>query len=324
MISEDLTQTQSRRSRANSATGPKTEAGKARVTRNLPKRVRSKPEVAPYAPSLLASMLELGEDPEALARIRQGLIDSFHPNTPAEAMLVDDITSLRWDRHRLERAQAALLARRVQELEIKRQKESLQVSQKITDQIPVKQLRLGMMWAGDSATKFQKLLKWLEELKLMLETGHPQAAPPLIEWIYGGIPTLRAVAIQSGFEALAEAKAAKTPKTEGSDMDEASHPAEDPFQTALGRELLAEICNITQQYQLFIREHVEITPTMREECLAPTAEQRWLMRQMNSIDRQIERKTRLLLEVQDRAGRPRKARKRNGRSGKNGEENGKA
>ena len=39
-------------------------------------------------------------------------------------------------------------------------------------------------------------------------------------------------------------------------------------QTAVGRELLAEICNITQQYQLFIREHVEITPTMREECRA--------------------------------------------------------
>ncbi|MGH9452530.1 MAG: hypothetical protein ACRD2O_01000 [Terriglobia bacterium] len=118
------------------------------------------------------------------------------------------------------------------------------------------------------------------------------------------------MAIQSGFQALADAKAA-TPQAEVHDMDEASDPPEDPFQTAVGRELLAEICNISQQYQLFIREHVEITPTMREECLAPTAEQRWLMRQMNSTDRQIERKTRLLLEVQDRRGRPVKARRRN-------------
>ncbi|MGH7870313.1 MAG: hypothetical protein ACREP9_22385 [Candidatus Dormibacteraceae bacterium] len=107
------------------------------------------------------------------------------------------------------------------------------------------------------------------------------------------------------------------------DVDEASDPAEDPFQTAVGRELLAEICNISQQYQLFIREHVEITPTMREECLAPTAEQRWLMRQMNSTDRQIERKTRLLLEVQDRRGRPAKARRRKWLSGDDGEQKGK-
>ena len=118
------------------------------------------------------------------------------------------------------------------------------------------------------------------------------------------------MAIQSGFQALADAKAT-TPKAEGNDTEVASDPPEDPLETAVGRELLAEICNISQQYQLFIREHVEITPTMRAECRAPTADQRWLMRQMNSIDRQIERKTRLLLEVQDRKCRPARARRRN-------------
>jgi len=67
----------------------------------------------------------------------------------------------------------------------------------------------------------------------------------------------------------------------------------------LGRELEAEISSITQQYHLYIRQNVEVAPAMRDECLAPTAEQRWLMREMNQIDRQIERKTRLLKAVQN-------------------------
>ena len=49
---------------------------------------------------------------------------------------------------------------------------------------------------------------------------------------------------------------------------------------------------------LYIRKYVEVTPVMREECLAPTAQQRWLMREMNMIDRQISQKTRLLLEME--------------------------
>lgn len=59
MISDDFGQAQAPRSRGNSSTGPSTAAGKARVTQNLPRRVGSKPEVAPYAPSLLDSMPEL-------------------------------------------------------------------------------------------------------------------------------------------------------------------------------------------------------------------------------------------------------------------------
>jgi len=59
-----------------------------------------------------------------------------------------------------------------------------------------------------------------------------------------------------------------------------------------------EISNVTQEYHLYIRKYVEVTPTMRGECLAPTADQCWLMRELNTIDRQIARKTRLLLQMQ--------------------------
>jgi len=42
-------------------------------------------------------------------------------------------------------------------------------------------------------------------------------------------------------------------------------------------------------------------PAMRDECLAPTADQRWLNREMNQIDRQIERKTLLLRRIREAA-----------------------
>ncbi len=74
----------------------------------------------------------------------------------------------------------------------------------------------------------------------------------------------------------------------------------------LRRELMREISSVTQQYQLYLRQHVEITPTMRAECLVPTVEQRWLTAELNRLDRQIEKKTKLLLEEQSHRGKGKK------------------
>lgn len=72
---------------------------------------------------------------------------------------------------------------------------------------------------------------------------------------------------------------------------------EDPAVKSVRRELLAEISNITQQYDLYFKKDVEVTAAMREECLVPTADQRWLMRQLSTIDRQLEHKIRLLMTM---------------------------
>lgn len=42
---------------------------------------------------------------------------------------------------------------------------------------------------------------------------------------------------------------------------------------------------------------MDITPTMRAECLVPSIEQRWLMRQLVIIDRGIDKKVRLLMHI---------------------------
>ncbi len=263
--------------------GPRTVSGKARVSLNALKHGRrSRP--GRHLEMLSASMAELGEDPQEFRLLRQKLLESFQPSTEAARMLVEDLTSLRWQRRRLERAQAALIARRVQKLEIKRQRHSLQVSQQTTEPIPLAQLNVGLIHDVDSPTKFQKLLEWLEALKNMAEVGQFTDCEVLLKCVYGPIPTLRGGIVRGLFKTLAEPSDATPP-------DRASL-------TALRRELEAEIANVTQQYHLYIRKHVELTPVMRDECLAPTEAQRWLMREMNSIDRQIAQKTRLLLEME--------------------------
>ncbi len=274
-----------RRAAARKSTGPRTLAGKARVAMNSLKHGRNAVGILSYAQSLQVSMKELGEDPEEFSRLREGFLERFRPAGLPETMLVEDLVSIRWQRRRLERAHAALLARRVQELEVEHQRKSLQVTQEIIADIPASQLRMGLIWNQESATKYQKLLEWLDELKARLEVGEFTDVETTLGWIYGPNPTTRGALIRGLFLHLAETKA--------NNSTTAGH------RRTLSRELEAEISSITQQYHLYIRQNVEVTPAMRDECLAPTAEQRWLMREMNQIDRQIERKTRLLKAVQN-------------------------
>jgi hypothetical protein len=276
------------RANAQKCTGPRTLAGKFRSSQNALKHGRHAGKCASYLRSLHDRMRELGEDPEEFAEIEDGLRTSFLPANEVQKTLVHDIALLQWQRRRLERAQAALMARRIQKLEIERERESLQVSQKISVEIPTAQLSAGLLWySDDSPTKFQKLLEWLEVLRGYVEAADYAAAHGVVGWIYGPIPTVRGALIKTLFCSLAEAgaKAAR---------DEAKI-------SSLRLELLRETANIQAQYQLYLREHTELTPTMHEECLAPTPEQRALGSQISVVDRQTDQKIRLLLALQKAA-----------------------
>ncbi|MGH9433647.1 MAG: hypothetical protein ACRD3T_19125 [Terriglobia bacterium] len=285
------------RRNARKSSGPRTAAGKVRASRNRLKHGRYAGKDSPSLRTIYASIVELGEDPEEFTRLHQDLLDSYRPATRAAALLVDDLAARRWERQRLERGQAALLARRVQQLEIARQRRSLEISQKITAELHPAALSVGVIWEEDSAAKFQRLLEWLDRLKDCAEAGVWKGAETFIGWVYGAAPTLRGALIKGLFAGLAA-----TPET-------AANPAD---QSLLRRELLAEISNVTQQYQLYLRQHVDVTPTMRAECLVPTADQRWLTRELNRLDRQIERKTVLLRREQSQPVEPKKTNKNAG------------
>jgi hypothetical protein len=273
--------------RANSqrSTGPRSLVGKLRSSQNALKHGRYAGKRDSYLRSLHDRMRELGEDPEEFAAIEDGLRYSFVSANASQEMLVHDIALLHWQRRRLERAQAALGARRIQQLEIERERESLQVSQKISSAIPSAQVRQGLIWdRQDSPTKFQRLLEWLEVLRFHVDSKDFAGAGSIVDWIYGPVPTVRGAIIKQLFRSLAEAGAKRAP-------DESNV-------SALRLELLRETANIQAQYQLYLREHVDLTAGMREERLAPTAAQRPLIAQMSLLDRQIDQKIRLLLAVQ--------------------------
>ncbi len=70
---------------------------------------------------------------------------------------------------------------------------------------------------------------------------------------------------------------------------------------ALVQYLLEEHREIAREYELFLREHVEISEAARDACLAPTDQRwTWILRQDNYLDRQLERKIRLLDMLQER------------------------
>jgi hypothetical protein len=274
-----------RRANAKKSTGPRTLAGRIRSSQNARKDGSHRGHSTAYSRSLYDRMEDLGEDPAEFAEIEDGLRTSFLPSNKAQEMVLHQIALLEWERQRLERAQAALLARRIQKLEIERERESLTVSQKITSKIPTAQLTIGLVWHRDeSPTKYQKLLEWLEMLQGCIEFKDYETAEAVVGWIYGKVPTVRGAHIKSSFRVLAKAG----PKA----------PPDESAISTLRMELLREISDVTAQYNLYLREHVDLTPTMRDERLAPNHKQRDLMAQMNMIDRRIDQKIRLLLTLQ--------------------------
>jgi len=71
------------RKNAQKATGPHTPEGKQRVAYNALHGFYAKPS--------LRFMSATGEDPKELEQILTGLVGSFHPFTPAQQMLVEDL-----------------------------------------------------------------------------------------------------------------------------------------------------------------------------------------------------------------------------------------
>ena len=71
--------------------------------------------------------------------------------------------------------------------------------------------------------------------------------------------------------------------------------------TLMRARLAEEISDVAQQYELFLHEHVENTRAARVAATAPSHAQ-WaaIIRQQNALHRQLERKIRLLEEMQER------------------------
>src|SRR6516164_11644109 len=103
------------RRNAQNSTGPRTPQGKAHVALNALKH-------GLQADPFVQGMLALREDPRAYYRLLGDLFASLRPANPLQRMQVEDIARLRMEKQRLQRARAALVAGKVRELELERER----------------------------------------------------------------------------------------------------------------------------------------------------------------------------------------------------------
>ena len=266
------------RKNAQKSTGPRTPQGKQQVAYNALQH-------GFYAKPSLPFMLATGEDPKELQQILTGLVESFHPFTPAQQTLVEDLAMLRWEKRRNQRAQAAAISGELNTLEIDTEEEERQRDRADSgmsfDRAEVEEK--GLIQMPDCPGKFRQIL---ETLQLLLDRVNRKEfyvdSSSALLLLYGHQPSLRGNFLCTRF---AEAR---------------KQEPEEVGYLKLRMTVTDELIEWNHKYQTYMRRYMEVTPARRDLCFAPTQDVwKLMLRQEESIDRQIERKTRLLWAMQE-------------------------
>jgi hypothetical protein len=215
-------------------------------------------------------------------------VEARLPADTLEMVLVEDIALLIWKKARLDRAESAVQVCNLQKHDLERRKLFIQVGREISDSLQSEVREKGLRTTLDAPGKFEQVLSILDILVDMVEKN--DFSPNMQEFIralYGVEPTLRGAGFFNNYFRLTELQP-------GSEEFEAAK--------ALFRARLAEeISDVVQEYELFLHEHVENSRAARLAATAPLHAQ-WaaIIRQQNALHRQLERKIRLLAEMQER------------------------
>jgi hypothetical protein len=274
-------QLESNRRNAKKSTGPRSEAGKRRVALNALKYGRY---TGPH--TMEHSMLLLGEDPHEFHAFRESLIASRQPADAVEQMLVEDIAMLAWKKRRLNRAQQGLQLRNLELLELDRHRRALEVGRESADISQDEVLKSGLRRASKSPARFGEILSHLDTLAaLVKQQDFSQDITFVITMLYGEMPTLRGAQIANSYRQFGES---------GVETEEQRALA-----TGLKLAIEEETRDVMEEYTLFLQEHVHVSPALRDSALAPVHPQ-WIsiVRQEYTLDRLIERKLKLLTEIQ--------------------------
>ena len=274
-------QLESNRRNAQKSTGPRSDAGKRRVALNALKYGRY---TGPH--TMEQSMLLLGEDPHEFHAFRESLLASRQPTDAMERMLVEDIAMLAWKKRRLNRAQQGLQLRNLEMLELDRHRRALEVGRESADISQEEVLKSGLRRAPRSPARFGEILSQLETLStLVAKRDFSQDIDPVITMLYGETPTLRGALIANSYRQLRE---------QGVETEE-----QQALAASLKMAIEEETRDVMEEYTLFLQEHVHVSPALRDSALAPVHPQ-WIsvVRHEYTIDRLIERKLKLLTQIQ--------------------------
>jgi len=317
------------RRNAAQSTGPRTLGGKRRVALNAVKHGRDASTDAWTA----KTMLKLGEDPEAWRQRRQELLSDWRPRGVAETMLVEDLANLYWEKAWLRRAKAAHQFQKAESKALERERAALRAASEPFDLEQAASIGGLRRAREDDPDKFSIALELLDELAdRARRRAWNEDSAEAFRLLYDWHPTRLGVQIMALFESLckkdeAEAPAGETP-TEGEFptaaiaepvlsgakdrrySSEASAEQEEACQRLEG--LIAEERQLViEERELYERRQAASSGPADDTLLAPLSY--WwaeVERQEAALDRQIERKIRLLVELQRRRRGPETSRKR--------------
>lgn len=275
-----------RRRNALKSTGPRTAAGKRRVSRNALK-------YGLYSQSWsdAEKMFDLGEDPREFEAFVTELIAALEPADAVERMLAQDVATLAWKKRRLDRAQAGLQLHNLELLELERHRQALQLGRDTPDLLQAEVLKVGLRRASKSPANFGEILSHLDLLSHAVEEeDFSEDAGPIFTGLYGESPTLRGAQIIHLYERFQSEDEPATPEEREENQ---------ALRACLKIALLEEKRDVIEEYALYMQENVNVSPALRDATLAPT-NPGWqtLIRHEYTLDRLIERKLRLLAERQ--------------------------
>ena len=261
--------------------GPRTAGGKRRSCQNARKHGLYTDESF-----LEGAALELGEDPRQFQRILKGLVDARQPVGALEQAMVEDIALLLLKKARLDKAELAVQVSNLHQHDLERRKQMIQVGHANSDATEFEVREHGLRRSLGSPGRFEQALTLLGSLLAMIDSNEfGYRMQEAMRTLYGTEHTLRG----------AEMDTLRCKLSRSTPQDESFEPAKKAM-TALVAE---EIGAVERQYELFLQEHVASTRAARVAATAPSHAQ-WaaIIRQQNSLQRQMERKIRLLMELQ--------------------------
>ncbi|HUU14471.1 MAG TPA: hypothetical protein VM182_12300 [Terriglobia bacterium] len=288
------------RRNARRSTGPRTPEGKRRSRMNALRH-------GLCTKAFREVMVELREDPREFDRLHRGLVDSLAPHNALESTLVEDLAKLWWKKARAERAQAGVQLREVERMETARLKEIHEVNRDALDEPQEEIMEKGVLRARDCTGKFEDALRLVEILRAHVEGRmRCENVEGVLQALYGKKPSWHGGMVVAAFNDLedAEAKAAGEQDPEETDPavlpgapDGEASPA-DSARLNARLLLLEETRDLYGQHEVFLRQHVDMSDAVRDSYLAPTDSRwTWMLRMDNYLERQIERKLKLLMQL---------------------------
>jgi hypothetical protein len=270
--------------RANSlkSTGPQTELGKARSSRNALK-------YGVFARLPVASMKELGEDPAEFEQLSESLRQALCPQDGFEQMLVEDMAEIRWRRQRLMRAEAGILATKRREFEIEREWKVANYG-KGTSGVSNDMLShdWGLAALRPSGENLNTITEFLEVLNYSVETeGFREGDAWMLKAVYGEKPSYTGRYLIGMFNRGREGVKDENGKDSG-DVESTRRV----FLEALGN----EITSFRKLAKLHHAKDVEVTEPLIDSQLIPSQEDlRKIMDYEAALEKQFERKLQQLV-----------------------------